>query len=195
MKAGNGHQYLNHKLSFTKGGILNKFLLIFLSYWVLGLNVSANELSKGMIGPLRTGVHIFDLAKYDTTASVKRKQFEEDFYLEYSFNLKDIGIINVLLKDDDRTVYKLSTKSSSITTAEGARVGMTLDELKVIYPNGRLTISWDSIDALHGFVLPEHNGVFVFNGSKMVESCEKNVSDCETFLGSISSIEYFTYSE
>ncbi|MCF6193723.1 MAG: hypothetical protein L3J46_05250 [Kangiellaceae bacterium] len=175
---------------------MNKFgiiLLTLLLQFVVTMHVSADDLSKGKIGPLKTGLHIFKLAKYDTNALVKRKQFEEDFFLEYSFRLEKLGIVYALLGEDDLTVYKLSTKSENLTTAEGAHVGMSLNHLKKIYPQGKLVTAWDSIENLYGFILPEQKGVFVFNVDSIMNQCAKEYPKCENYMGEIKSIEYFTF--
>jgi len=150
-------------------------------------------LSKGKIGPLNVGVHLFHLAHLDQNAKVRRKQFEEDFQLEYRFNIKNVGIINVLLEADDTSVYRLSTSAESLKTVAGGKVGMTLKALKKIYPNGKLDVAWDGIDSAYHFILPNEEGFFAFDATDIIKPCGKAYPDCGKLLQNHRSTAFITF--
>ena len=166
---------------------------VLLMQFVLVAQTYGYELSKGKIGPMKVGTHIFSLAHMDTQATVKRRQFEEEYLLEYTFTLHATGTVKALLSDDYLTVYRLTTISKSLKTAGGAHVGMTLNELKKVYPNGALAPSWESNESLYSFILPDQEGVFVFNAKPILKQCKDKHPDCGSFMGDLRSTEFFTY--
>ena len=171
--------------SYKLGWILFLYAVVFSS--------NASELKKGYIGPLSVGVSVFEYAKYDVHPSVIRKRFEEDFFLEYIFNIKGVGKVQVLLGEDDLIVYKLATTSEKLKTSEGAYVGLPFNKLKSIYPSGKLEVAWESNDSFYSFILPDNEGVFVFDAKPILEKCGNKYPDCEKEIGDLPSISFFTY--
>ncbi len=170
-----------------------KRFFIFTFFLVAALPASAQNLAKGKIGPLEAGVHVFELAHFDTNAKVAQVMQEGEYFLEYTFTLKNLGEVKALLSEDNATVYRLTTHSEKFSTTAGAYVGMTLKELRSIYPAGVLDVAWESIESSFVFILPESEGVFVFNGSSIKSQCWSNLPKCEEYLSDLKSEEFFTF--
>lgn len=182
-------------LTKTLGGhnLLRLISIALLSQLLFSSLAFADGLSKGRIGPLKAGVHIFKLARFDMDASVKRKMFEEDFFLEYSFDLENIGVVEVLLNEDDVTVYRLATASKKVTTKSGAHVGLTLKALRDIYPNASLSVAWEGEEGFYSFILPEYEGVFVLDANSILDKCGESYPDCENYMKDLPSVKFFTF--
>lgn len=171
-------------------------VILFCIISILGMTSSNSEstgLSKGTVGPMVVGQHVFKFASIDMNATVKRKLSEEEFYLEYTFKLREGVSIKALLSDDDVTIEKLSTNSDSFSTSRNAKVGMTLSELKFLYPNGSFDRHWDSMGSYFSFILPEYEGVFEIDASNVVGDCGHDMNKCETLMKDLKSVRFFTF--
>lgn len=151
------------------------------------------QLEKGYICGMEVGHNIRELLYDGADVTVKRTMVEGNYYLTFYINIEQCGKVEIQVDDND-IVDGLSTSLTGYTTKEGARVGMTLKEVKALYPDGQLSARFfTDATSLYSFYLPEDQGQFDFDGTGIQEKCGKSLADCGPFLDELKSVRFFTY--
>ncbi len=80
----------------------------------------------------------------------------------------------------DRTLVSLSTASSGFTTRKGAHVGMTVRELKALYPNGNLT--YGKGEGLYATFVIASGLYFSLDQDGIPDKCYENDAKCDALF-------------
>jgi len=158
-------------------------------------NAFQPELSKGKICSLTVGDKIQDLLKVYKNTTVEKFMQEGETYSRYVFKINDCGTVKAILDSEDGTgsVWRLSTKSKKLMTKDGVKTGMTLNDLRSLYPEAELVFQWDGESLAYSFVLPDDEGVFEFDPSEIMDKCGDEHPNCEKNMKHLKSVRFFTY--
>lgn len=168
-------------------------ILISLLALIIVNPLRAADLERSVIGPLKTEKHIFEFADLDKNAKVSTFVSEGMLYLRYDFNI-DGNIIHADTPEDDLTIFRISTTSKNYKTSKNAHVGMTLNELRTIYPDYELIWQLEgNPEAKYSFVLPNDEGVFEFSVLPIEDKCGDKINQCQKHMGNLRSISFFTW--
>ena len=148
-------------------------------------------MSEINIGPIHLGMNIRDIRKIGYEIKLQRSSYEGVEYELYELNLGCDGLVIFVYPNQVGNTYKLSTSSKCFALSNRLSVGVTLNALKKHYPNGKLVASDDAYK--FNWILPDYQGVFVFDASPFLDRCKKNYSTCADYLGDESSTEFFIF--
>ena len=156
--------------------------------------LSPIQLDKGNICGIEVGYNIRELLYDGAKVTVERVMGEGDFYLKYNFNIDTCGIVSAVT-DDNGDVYRVRIGPNKYETADGARVGMTLRKLKVIYPKAVLVFQFDGMDNVgsHYSFSIEKLGAFSIDASSIIKKCGDKFPNCEEYMMDLKSHNFFTY--
>lgn len=149
------------------------------------------QLEKGYICGLEIGLNFRKLLQADIEAKVESFMAEGDYYLRYHLDIFECGTVSVEVDDNDN-IIRLSTTLTDYSTKEGAKVGMSLRELKKIYPDAYLVFQIDTIGFFYSFVIDEL-GAFTIDASSISEQCGEDHPDCEKYMLDLKSHDFFTF--
>lgn len=151
------------------------------------------QFEKGYICGLEVGHNIRELIYDGADVKVERYMVEGIFYLRYHFNIEHCGIVSVELDNDD-VAFRLSTTLTEYTTKDGANVGMTLRQLKEIYPEAELMVQIGDHEILQTYSFSiDGLGVFTIDASSIMNKCGDEYPNCEEYMHDLKSVNFFTY--
>lgn len=145
------------------------------------------DIGNGNIGPIRLG---------DTLGALREHYQVETIFLPYS----DDGGYAVSLcgheaevvaeVDEANVVITLSTTSPSFETQRGAAVGMSLERLQALHPEGMLSTGVEE-GGWFAFRLDDISGYFEFSLEGVSFECLRNQAACGDELKDRSAIRYW----
>lgn len=145
------------------------------------------ELTSDSIGPIHFGMTPREVEQLGFPIERSHPLLEgEEGYLQYDVDLGGDRSISVLFYHD--RLSDISTRSARFATVEGARVGITLRELRQLYPNGHVNIGDEETFYFNYAIAP---GVFFqFDPDGLPEGCFRYGGTCPD-LSDRASAEYF----
>lgn len=142
-------------------------------------------LSGTSIGPVHFGMTATDVAGLGLPQARDQVFLEGDAYDRITLIVGDNQTIEVTLQGE--RVGDIETASSNFATAEGAKVGDTLGELRALYPSGEVNIGREE-GGYFNFETPEH-GFFELDTTGVPDTCFDYQGECPD-LGAQRSISY-----
>ncbi|GJL95465.1 MAG: hypothetical protein DHS20C05_18700 [Hyphococcus sp.] len=149
------------------------------------------------IGPVQLGVSKEELVSSLSEIPYQRK----DYYSEEAGNDHTDFVIELCENSyvtanfySEEILYSIETQSSAFLTVEGAHVGMTAEELKNVYPEGKFINAWNE-GVRRFFIIDDgKHGVFTFDSGRCVDDGYDVSSECNAVLPSELSVRYWTNS-
>ncbi|MCP5381721.1 MAG: hypothetical protein H6912_05070 [Kordiimonadaceae bacterium] len=179
---------------------LIRILLLCLSlfYWHIAyaqnINTNLAQFSKGNICDIKVGDVIGDLLNDGEKVEVVKESGEGRSYFIFNVKVLSCGFVKTYVDDHWTKIFRLESDFKKYTTSRGARVGMTLKEIKALYPDGQLSARFfTDATSLYSFYLPEDQGQFDFDGTGIQEKCGKPFAECGRFLDELKSVRFVTY--
>ncbi|MBL4602306.1 MAG: hypothetical protein JKY84_06160 [Emcibacteraceae bacterium] len=178
-----------------------KFFFLILTMSIFNIKAIAQDntlspiqLEKGDICGIVAGINIREILYEGSKVTVERIMGEGDFYLKYNFDVENCAIVSAIT-DDNGDVFRVSIGPSKYVTAGGAHVGMTLRELKIIYPKAILAFQFDGMGSSGGqysFSI-DKLGVFTIDASSIMKKCGDKFPYCEDYMMGLKTVNFFTY--
>jgi len=152
------------------------------------------QMSKGQICDVNVGRNIGELLNDGETLKVEKFSGEGEAYFVFHVPILNCGIVKVYAGDQWLKIFQLETDNKSYVTTRGARVGMTLEQLRGLYPE--VDITYPKTDFKYfslGFFLPDDEGYFEFNAEILREKCKIDYDSCKNDFQKLTAKKFVTY--
>ena len=147
----------------------------------------ATRLSADGVGPVTFALSRDQIDHLGAPIERGTVNLEGDDYERYRITLAPERIVEVTFWDGQST--DISTTSADFTTQEGAHVGMTLAELRRLYPNGQFHIGAEEGSYMSFAISPGYG--FSFDTDGIADSCFRWHQPCPTDLEARRATEFF----
>lgn len=129
------------------------------------------------IGPVRLGMSVAEVTAMPGVKRTSRNE-EGDYYPLYTVAICPGVEVEALSHDGDRTIDYIDTYSSDFLTPQGAYVGMTVAQLKRVYPRGRL--QYGMADGFYASFLSGTGVYFRIRTEGIPKTCFTDIhADCD----------------
>jgi hypothetical protein len=149
---------------------------------------------KGKICDIKVGTSIGDILLDGEILEVEKHSGEGNAYFIFNINVLNCGVVRAYVGDQWMRIFSLETSFPKYSTVRGAKVGMTLGEIRKLYPN--VSIRYPETDFKFFSVslyLPEEEGDFTFNAESLREECKKNYEECKKDFDDLNADIFETY--
>lgn len=146
------------------------------------------SMSARHIGPVQVGVSTDAIEALNLPFETEVSYGEGDEYLNYILTISTDASVTATTYEG--AVVEVSTLSPAFENAQGAHVGMSLDELRALYPNGVFYIGAEAGEFMSFSLLPD-GGVFSFDIAGIDAACFQPRRRCPTPLGPRRATRYF----
>jgi hypothetical protein len=131
-------------------------------------------LTATQIGPLSTGMSPAEVEALNLPIVRDEVFTEGDPYPRYIVDIGAGQTVEVLFWNG--RAFNLQTASANMATVRGARVGMSLAELRDLYPDGKVNIG-DAEGWYFNYQI-ERGAMFLFDVSGLADTCFEYRGDC-----------------
>jgi hypothetical protein len=145
-------------------------------------------MSSSRIGPVRTGMSAAEIEALGLAFETRSDNQEGEDLVQYVLAAGDGAELIATMSDG--AAVEVATTSPQFADARGAHVGMTLDELRALHPDGFFYIGNEAGDFM-SYTLPEGVAVFAFDTAGIDAACFQPRRRCPTPLGSKRATRYF----
>jgi hypothetical protein len=146
-----------------------------------------NESLQGTFAPLHIGMTPTQVEALGLPTKSRIVSYEDEKHEELVVSTPKGDVEIYLLQG---IVARLSTSSTQFHTKRGVFVGVTINELKALYPEGRLISGFGDGGYLN-FILQSEGGVFEFSAEGLSENCLTFGEDCPADFGVRRSVRFF----
>lgn len=153
---------------------------------------------KGSICDIKVGAFIGDILHDGEIIEVEKNSELGNPYFIFNINVFECGIVRAYASDQRLEIYRLETESNKYSTSRGAKNGMTLNEISVLYPDGELLKPTKlSLAESASYFLPNDEGFFTFDTNLLTvhskDECLKNIPNCIQYIGHLKAHKFETY--
>ncbi|MES1201382.1 MAG: hypothetical protein ABUS57_08010 [Pseudomonadota bacterium] len=135
-------------------------------------------MTNEQIGPVHVNTPIATLPAQGLRVAPHRYEYQANQYTNYI--VRTAGGQEIVAEELRGRVASMSTRSPIFITREGAHVGMTLADLRRLYPRGESHVGHEEEGDYFTFAVDERGqaGVFVFDARRLPRSCFESQPRC-----------------
>lgn len=148
----------------------------------------AMSLTSDHVGPVGLGMTEAEIRALGFSVERQELEGEGGEYTRLVVRLADDQVVEADLYDE--VVADMTTTSQAFVTDRGARVGMTLSELRALYPEGRVNIGREEGSYFNYAIGPSPAGSFQLGERGVPETCFDYRGECPD-LGAQRSVSYY----
>ncbi|MCC3859864.1 hypothetical protein [Pseudemcibacter aquimaris] len=171
--------------------------LIFLVFFQINVSAQTSntvQLSKGQVCDVKVGREINELLHDGERVTVEKYSGEDEAVLVFHVPISNCGIVKVYASGERLKIFQVETDNNKFSTSLGGRVGMTLEELKSLYPKVKLNYPQiNSKNFSFGFYLPNEEGHFDFDANHIRVKCEQDYDTCKREFDNLRAVSFVTY--
>ena len=155
------------------------------------------QYKKGFICDVKVGTPIGDVLYDGEIVQVEKRSGEGSaFYFIYNLMVLDCGIgpSKAYAGGQWMNIFRLSSDNHEYQVIGGGRIGMSLNRLKQLYPNGTLQRPGKTTNtAAYHFYIPDDVGVFEFSGETIKSQCGDKFPNCGELINDLKATRFDTY--
>jgi hypothetical protein len=165
--------------------------MVFAMQALVGCSAS-DQITENAIGPIVLNYDKAKIKGLDYSYEVVNEEYEGIEYETYKIEIQP-NVEVIASFDASNKVSKLETFSPFFRTSDGARIGMSLDQLREIYPGGRIYKGVSDAGLQFNFTGKFAHHVFMFDANKIGADCILNEKDCPADFGALNSVGFYMY--
>ena len=148
----------------------------------------SREIGPASIGPVMLGS---SLSSYTNEHSISQTTTRYTNEPAYRITFCDRTTSVIVEVDDDESITSIATVSSDFKTKRGAKIGMSLDQLSEVHPEGIISTGVEEGGWI-AYRLEEFSGYFEFPVKDVELSCLRKPETCNPGFFNTPSISYQT---
>lgn len=169
-------------------------LIIQSSVFAQDKNYDEVQFYKGRICDVKVGNLIGDLLRDGEKIMAEKYNSYGYTYFIFDVPISNCGLVKVHAGGQWMEIVRVETDYQKYSTTRGASVGMTLGELKVLYPEVEHHYPNENYQNYSfGFFLPEDEGFFSFEAEHLKEKCEQDYDACKSDFDDLRAVSFVTY--